>query len=709
MSKARERYREIKARLGARRAPAMPAKVASFDPTAIVLGFDRDNAPFRISRAQLRTHRLVIAGTGSGKSNLLLASMRQELLSGCATWLIDNFGNHPEDGVYRHYLAWLERTGLADQRTIHLIDPNERHFVVGLNFLYLPDGVDPSTIASSVMTAVEVEFGDENSLGTPRTRRILTALFAAAAELHLTMAELVYLIDPLDAHGLRAWAIEQLADPYARLVLADLHEMARAEKGSRQFREQVEGPLNRLSEFLRSEALRTAVGLYDVHLDFRQALEEGHLVLTNLEPGPRLSPAEGMQLGKLIVRATLDAAKQRRCFREQVFLHVDECHNYLTRDFPDALTACRKLGLGISAYMQYAAQADAVGEHILPGLVNSTTTRILGKQNSISSAETIVPDVVTLPLELPVQASVRPVVVGHRIRDFASRSQAHHHGRSHGVATSSMEARGRAVSVGESQSSGHVRGRSVGTSDSESRGRTDAHASAFTASAGVSEFSAQTLPGEAAYSLTTPMPLSLGLGTGVSQSTAHAASSSHADSLQLSTSRSHSESTSEITTSGTSYAESLSSAVGTGRSQSVSTSEGISESTGTTEGIEPIYESLPTSFHSLQNVVHMAAEKLLDLPVGQFLVRSGSRTATVRVPLAERILLTDDEFAALKARILARSPSALPRDAALAEIARRHKQLGIVVAGFPADPPRWQEREPAVVHSAPKRRDGEVK
>jgi hypothetical protein len=287
------------------------------------------------------------------------------------------------------------------------------------------------------------------------------------------MAELPYLLDARDQHGVRAWAIDQLDDPYARLVLTHLHEMALAEKSGRQFREQIEGPLNRLAEFIRSEAVRLAVGIYDVRIDFRQALEEGHLVLANLEPGPRLAPSEGAQLGKLIVRATLEAAKLRRSFEQQVFLHVDECHNFLSRDFPDALTACRKLSLGIAAYMQYPAQADAVGEHILPGLVNSTTTRIIGKQNSITGAEPIVPDVARLSLEMPVRASVRPTVVGHRIRRFRSRSDAEHHADAEGVALSESQAQARSTTVGESVSSGTVRGESIGTADSAGHGIAD--------------------------------------------------------------------------------------------------------------------------------------------------------------------------------------------------------------------------------------------
>jgi len=130
-------------------------KTPPYDPTGIVLGLSEKGMPVVLPERPRLEHLHVIGATGSGKTNFLQHCIRQDIARGRGVCVIDPHGNHP-DSLYRSLVSWLDETGRATKRTVHLIDPNAATHTVGFNPLERPDAdTDLSVIASAALEAFE--------------------------------------------------------------------------------------------------------------------------------------------------------------------------------------------------------------------------------------------------------------------------------------------------------------------------------------------------------------------------------------------------------------------------------------------------------------------------------------------------------------------------------------------------------------------------
>lgn len=85
----------------------------------VILGSDECDLPFRLDERSRLEHMHVIGTTGSGKTNLIEHMVRQDILNGRGVCVID-----PHGSLFRNLVTWLSESGLAKQRTVHLVDPN---------------------------------------------------------------------------------------------------------------------------------------------------------------------------------------------------------------------------------------------------------------------------------------------------------------------------------------------------------------------------------------------------------------------------------------------------------------------------------------------------------------------------------------------------------------------------------------------------------
>jgi hypothetical protein len=106
---------------------------------------------------------------------------------------------------------------------------------------------------------------------------------------------------------------------------------------------------------------------------------------------------------------------------------------------------------------------------------------------------------------------------------------------------------------------------------------------------------------------------------------------------------------------------------------------GSSRAEGLSEGLEPIYADLPSAVHSKENALYLTSMMLRSLKTGQAFVNyvgaMGMVSALLSVPRVQSATLSDDEFAELRARVLAASPSAIDSMDAAREIDKREQRL----------------------------------
>jgi hypothetical protein len=211
------------------------------------------------------------------------------------------------------------------------------------------------------------------------------------------------------------------------------------------------------------------------------------------------------------------------------------------------------------------------------------------------------------------------------------------------------------------------------------------------------------------------------------EQTGQSTASTHSESTSISRGRSTAETIGEAETEGTAHtvsesttegiAHSKSRTTGTGESEghnwaetkqhgrsigvgnTAGTSTGKSEtwSTGFTESLVPIMENRPGAVHSKENVVHMAAEVINNLPTGTAIVKAlvGGKIEAAVVQLPRIDDPPERVEGAAKALLLAKTPNALPGIEVDKIIAARREWLraqgATAIAGLRKLPPELTE------------------
>jgi hypothetical protein len=140
----------------------------------------------------------------------------------------------------------------------------------------------------------------------------------------------------------------------------------------------------------------------------------------------------------------------------------------------------------------------------------------------------------------------------------------------------------------------------------------------------------------------------------------------------------------------------------TGHSSSTTTGDtitegysyGHSETRGASEGLEPIYQDLPSAVHSYDNVLYLAAQMLRSLAAGEaylsFVDERGMHSARVQVPRVKQLSVGNDTFARIRTLVFCKSPSAVETAKATAHLQWQEERLLAEAAALtqttPAEP-----------------------
>ena len=115
------------------------------------------------------------------------------------------------------------------------------------------------------------------------------------------------------------------------------------------------------------------------------------------------------------------------------------------------------------------------------------------------------------------------------------------------------------------------------------------------------------------------------------------------------------------------------------RTAGFSETRGAAATRGAQEGYKPVFQELPASFHSKENVLYFAGQTLRSLVTGKafinFVDGSGIQAGLLSVAPVQNRAPRGAQFEELRARILDESPSATRIDEARAHIANRRRAL----------------------------------
>jgi hypothetical protein len=638
------------------------------DPTAIILGLDAQKQPVGISLVARLEHLFVLGVTGSGKSNLLLHYMRQAIKLGEGGLFLDPHGSHPDSG-YSSLLSWLAKR----DRRVHIFDFNATTHTVGFNPLACPPGTDVSVIAGNVLDALAVSWEGESFAQKPTIERNMTVAFSTLAELGLTLVEAPMLFDHADEHGLRAYAIQNIQDRYTRDELKRLQDLARDSRRKRDFDQETVGPLNRLQRLLRPPAIRAMLGQTSPILDMQAAMDNGDIILANLSGGSRAYERDADLFGRLLVRMTLFHAKRRKNNLPFTMM-LDEAHRFLSSDVPTLLGEVRKYGVSVVSAMQWLEQASTHDENILAALLKGTNCKICFRLRDAKESEQLAGSLVPLDLEQPVAKLMKPTVILHNRRKFASESASQQEAETASTAISKGETDGEAETLGETEAESDSNFGSVSDARSISDMSSASHGIASGNHSGASAGTVMTPTGDYWHPEETSSH-SAGEQSG--------ASAGHSSSVGSGTSRNVGTVDSRGSMSSSSYARSRAATRSFARSRAETQGKAQTRATGQTkgfsEGLEPLMAWLPGGVHSKDNMLYKAGLTLRNLSTGvafvSYVGKAGAVATFVTVPHITSDPVSPEALAAERDRMIARSPAAIPADEAMAHIAEREAEL----------------------------------
>ena len=301
--------------------------------------------PLVLSVEDSLRHLHVIGPTGTGKSNLLLGLIEQDMKAGRSVVLIE-----PKGDLITDVLARVPKDRVSD---VVLLDPTDQQAVVGINGL-ASNGGSSELVADQLLNTFH---GLYAAHWGPRTSDILHAsLLTLARTPGMSLVALPLLLG--DAN-FRRRIVGGLNDP---IGLGPF--WAQYEAWSEAERISATAPvMNKLRPFLMRPSLRRVIGQADPKFDLRSVFTGRKILLVNVAKGLMGTEAASL-LGALVLSGLWQTAQARAAIarekRHPVMIYIDEFQDYLhlPTDLGDALAQARGLGIGFTLAHQHLAQLD---------------------------------------------------------------------------------------------------------------------------------------------------------------------------------------------------------------------------------------------------------------------------------------------------------------------------------------------------------------
>jgi hypothetical protein len=357
------------------------------------LGSDPDTGKEAILSAALREQHLYITGaTRSGKSKLLEYLIRQDIAAwhengGCGMLVID-----PHGSLYDALIQWL--AWHRPNMPIVPVDLRTKSSAVSYNPLRPQEG-GASVLVAALVDAISFVWGETGTNKTPRFERKATDLLATLYEKSFTLTESEYLLDPIEKSVRRGITRSISKRPAKRAW-----EFADA-LTPQQFDEKYESTMHRLGRFSETDQIRRILGAGGASLDFRQALDEGYIVLVcSATEGNAVSKRDARLFSTLLITDLWHAASARgkkvRGRPQKPFrVWLDEFQTMLCPTIAENLDQAAGYGLHLGLSHQFPRQLVHAGEHgeqLLDSVIVNARTKAVFCMSGVTNLEPLAQD-----------------------------------------------------------------------------------------------------------------------------------------------------------------------------------------------------------------------------------------------------------------------------------------------------------------------------
>lgn len=420
--------------------------------TAVAIGIDPlAEKKIVLDKAARDTHLHVIGASGTGKSYFLEHMLKRTITNGAGVCFID-----PHGETYNNLVAWLATSGIRP-KGLHLINPSRSESSVGFNPL-CSGNADPSRRVADMLEAFTRVWGGTDTDGTPRLEKCLRNTLYPLA---------VHRLSLLEANIFTSLRYKELRE---RLT-ADLPIWEYSDEwaefnaySNKEFREFFESTRTRLFRFVTSPAIRPIIGQTENVLNFRECMDEGHVVLVNLAQSPSFHKREAQLLGAMLIADLYSSAMQRdvpTAGRNPFYAVIDECASYLNEDIANSLDETRKYGLHFTLSHQRLGQLRELGDNVCDAVMTNAQSKVVFRVDEDDNAEVLCRTMLRseFDLEIPKESLNKPVATGQEIIELYSMSESDGtaYGKTSGTSSSEGQSTGHSVFIPEvGDGSGHT-------------------------------------------------------------------------------------------------------------------------------------------------------------------------------------------------------------------------------------------------------------
>lgn len=374
---------------------------------SILLGTVKETGEeVRITPEERAGHIHIMGSTDEGKSFCLENMIRQDIRNKNGLCLID-----PHGTLYDKIVRWCVTHNFFDYRKIVLLNPSDNEWAFGFNpFNVYDDNQDISARVDSMAEAIATVCGGQNIDAMPQLRQSIKLVIYTIIEKKLTLCESQYLINPIKSK-IRKYLTKDIKNVAVFEQWEHMNTL-----GDTKFDDKFGVSTRRIIDFITAPVLRNIFGQTENTLDTKTLMDEGGILLVNLNP-KGISIEQSRLLGKLLVNDFTLATRQRDEGDRPFYLYIDECGRYVSSDTAVILDELRKRGLHMTLCHHHLDQVrDEAGERVCTSILTNTKTKMLFGGMAMKDLAEIVPDMFAgfINWEDPIKSLIKPTVVGQK-------------------------------------------------------------------------------------------------------------------------------------------------------------------------------------------------------------------------------------------------------------------------------------------------------
>lgn len=339
---------------------------------SVVFGINRyggEETPIGLTDEDRKTHTYIIGRTGGGKTTVMSAMARQDILRGKGMAFID-----PDGDISEELLASVPEKRIDD---LIYFNPYDMRHPIGINLLELTKGLsddeaelEKEVVSEGVISLFRKVFSKDEKVEAHRIEYILRNTIYTAFTIPDRTIFTVYklLNNPTYLKGvLKTLEDEDLKDFWK-------NEFGRA--GDYQIVKMVGGVTAKIGRFLFSPIAKRILSQNKSTVNFTDILN-GKILICNLSAG-KLGEDTSKLLGTTILTKIQQAALRRADIpesqRKQFHLYVDEFQDFATLSFAKMLSRVRKYGVDVCMAEQSTSQQNE--DNIVSIILANVTTMI---------------------------------------------------------------------------------------------------------------------------------------------------------------------------------------------------------------------------------------------------------------------------------------------------------------------------------------------